>query len=223
MSPPPGLAPSVKICGLCRAEDAAEAAAAGAHYVGVILASGRTRSRDVDAAAAIYAAAPGLVRVGVFVDADAATMLAAAERLELNVLQLHGAETLETAADLRQRGLGVWKALRPRSGEEFRAGVERWRDAADALLVDGWSAAAEGGTGTRFDWDAVAPLRALVPPTLGLVMAGGLEPGNVAGGIAALRPDIVDVSSGVERAPGEKDPARVRAFIAAVRGGPPRR
>lgn len=222
MSVPGTLAPAVKICGLCRPEDAAVAADAGAQYVGVILAPGRTRSQDASAAADIYGAAPGVVRVGVFVDADVATMMAAAERLELHVLQLHGSEEPDTAAALRERGVGVWKALRPRSPEDFRAGLERWREGADALLVDGWHADAEGGTGTRFDWDAVAPLRPLVPATLGLVMAGGLEPGNVAGGIARMRPDIVDVSSGVERAPGEKDPARVRAFIAAVRGGPRR-
>lgn len=222
MSPAPGLAPSVKICGLCRPGDAAVAADAGANYVGVILAPGRTRSRSWEEAADIYAAAPAVVRVGVFVDADETTLLDAAERLELHVLQLHGTENMETAAAVRGRGLGVWKAIRPRDADEFRAGVERWSGAADALLVDGWNAHAEGGTGTRFDWDTVASLRDLVPPTLGLVMAGGLAPGNVGGGIARVRPDIVDVSSGVEHAPGEKDPARVRAFIAAVRGAPRR-
>ncbi|HEX7050975.1 MAG TPA: phosphoribosylanthranilate isomerase [Longimicrobiales bacterium] len=209
----------VKICGLCRPEDAGVAEAAGADYIGVILAPGGPRSQPIEAAAAIYAAAPGLKRVGVFVDASPETMASAARRLGLDVLQLHGAEDPRTVAALAADvGREVWKAVRPRDRAEFLAAVDRYGPVADALLLDGWSERGAGGTGTRFPWDEVAAVRDRVPAGLRLVAAGGLHPGNVTEAVARLSPDIVDVSSGVERRVGEKAPERVRAFVAAVRG-----
>lgn len=209
--------PAVKICGVCRPADAAHAAAMGADYLGVVLAPGGPRTRDVASAQEIFEAGQGPGRVAVFVDAPLAVLLEAAERLRLDALQLHGSEPPELAASLRERGLRVWKALRPRSAGELKKGLERYRDAADAVLLDGFHPGAAGGTGVRFDWDAAATLRAEVMPPLRLVVAGGLTPANVAGAVARLTPDIVDVSSGVELRPGEKDPERVEAFIAAAR------
>lgn len=213
--------PAVKICGLCRPEDAAHAAAAGADYVGVILAPGGPRTRSLEAARRIFAAADGPARVGVFVDATLDELLAAAERLRLDVLQLHGSEPPQLGALLRERGHVVWKALRPRSRGELLDGAAEHGGGADALLLDGFSPAAAGGAGVLFDWDAVASARSQLPEELGLVVAGGLTPANVAAAVTRLAPDVVDVSSGVEARAGEKDPERVEAFIAAARDASP--
>ncbi|HEX6937823.1 MAG TPA: phosphoribosylanthranilate isomerase [Longimicrobiales bacterium] len=208
----------VKICGVCRPEDAAIAEECGADYIGVILAPGYGRSRTPEEAARIWAAAPRSRRAGVFVDPSPGSVLEAAERLALDVVQLHGAEAPESVAALRAQGrFRVWKAVRPRGPEDVVAAVAAYASAADALLLDGGSGGAAGGTGARFDWDAVAAVRGRLPPDLALVVAGGLDPENVAAAIARLSPDVVDVSSGVERSPGVKDPDRVRAFIAAAR------
>lgn len=207
----------VKICGVCRPEDAVLAAEAGADYIGVILAPGGKRSQTEAAAAEIYAAAPGCRRVGVFVDPRIEDVAALATRLSLDVVQLHGSERPEGVETLRGRGWEVWKAIRPRSAAQFLLGIERYAWAADALLLDGWSPSAPGGTGARFPWDEVAEVRDRLPSTLRLVVAGGLEPGNLADVIARLAPDVVDVSSGVESAIGVKDPILVREFVVAAR------
>lgn len=208
---------AVKICGVCRPEDAALAAAAGALYVGVILAPGRKRTRTLDEAAGILAAAGAARRVGVFVDAAPAEVLTAARRLGLDAVQLHGDEPPEVAAAVRAGGCEVWKAVRPRTRDDFLAGVRTYEEVVDALLIDGWSPLDVGGTGTRFPWSEVAAARRALAGGTRLVAAGGLGPDNVAEAIATLDPDIVDVSSGVERTPGVKDAGRVRSFLSAVR------
>ncbi len=214
----------VKVCGVCRPADAALAAEAGAAYIGVILSRGFRRSQAEAAAAAIYAAAGTARRAGVFVDEAGPIVEAAASRLGLQVIQLHGAEPPSLARALRRADVEVWKALRPRDAEELLAAAQAYADAADALLLDGTGS---GGTGTRFEWELVARVRERLPAQLRLVVAGGLTPANVAEAIERLRPDVVDVSSGVEIAPGEKSPQAVRAFVAAARGaageavGPP--
>jgi phosphoribosylanthranilate isomerase len=157
-------------------------------------------------------------RAGVFVNATADELRRAAERIALDVLQLHGDEPPELAEALRREGFTVWKAVRPRSGDEFAAAAVLYAGAVDALLVDGFSADARGGTGTAFPWREVAERIAAVAPETAIVAAGGLRPENVARAARILRPDVVDVSSGVESAPGVKDPDAVRAFAAAVRG-----
>ncbi len=204
----------VKLCGICRPADAALAAAAGADYIGVILSPGFRRSQEAAVAAGIYAAAGTLARAGVFVDAARPTIEDAVAGFGLRVVQLHGGESPALARALRRPGLEVWKALRPRDAEALLAAAERWADAADALLLDGGGG---GGTGTRFDWEAVARVRERLPAGLRLVVAGGLTPANVAEAVARLCPDVVDVSSGVESAPGRKSPEAVRAFLAAAR------
>jgi phosphoribosylanthranilate isomerase len=209
--------PRVKVCGLTRAQDAAMAGAAGADYLGVILAPGRVRSVTPDAARRIFSGS-ALVRVGVFVDADADSLRDAANAAGLDVLQLHGDEPPELCATMRAAGYTVWKALRPRTAGEFGEGAARYAGVVDALLVDGWSPVDHGGTGTRFPWQAVAALRAAdAGAGPALVAAGGLRAENVAEAVRILSPFAVDVSSGVELAPGIKDPARVAAFVAAVR------
>lgn len=211
-----GMSAGVKICGVCSPADAALVADAGADYLGVILAPGRTRSRTLAEAASIFDAAPGVKRVGVFVDASAAEVQAAAERLRLSVVQLHGAEPPALAASLRDV-CSVWKAVRVRAPDVVEAAFTAYDGAVDALLLDGWVPHAEGGAGARFAWGDVAPLRDRWPASLRLVAAGGLRPGNVRAVIDVLAPDVVDVSSGVESAPGVKSAAAVKEFVAAAR------
>jgi phosphoribosylanthranilate isomerase len=210
-------APEIKICGITRREDAEAAAEAGADYLGVILAASGPRQVTAAQAAELLAGLP-IRRVGVFVDIPAEQVEAGAEEAELDVVQLHGDETPELAASLRCSGREVWKAVHPRTEAEFLSAIHRYEDAADALLLDGWNPAAAGGTGTRFPWSEIGEGRAALPATLRLIAAGGLTPDNVAEAIDRVRPQVVDVSSGVESSPGHKDAARVRRFIAAARG-----
>lgn len=219
--------PAVKVCGLCRPEDARAAVEAGAGYVGVVLARSGGRRQSIESARRIFEAAGDAARrVGVFVNGSALRAADSARSLGLDVLQLHGSEPPDTAEFLRMVGpWKVWKAIRPRSRTHFENLLARYADSVDGIVVDGWSAAAAGGTGTRFPWEAVAEARALVPEHLTFVVAGGLTADNVARAVELLAPDVVDVSSGVERVVGEKDAARLEAFAAAARGvsGPNRR
>lgn len=197
----------IKICGITRPEDAREAERAGADAIGMIFAPGSARRVTPERAEAIGAAVgPLLVRVGVFVDAPLDDVRALVERLRLGAVQLHGSEPPAYAAALRER-VPVIRAV------AFREGLTPGSLAAypaDAVLLD----AARPGSGTAFAWDAARAWRG--HPRL--ILAGGLGPDTVGRGIAALAPYGVDVASGVERAPGEKDAARVRAFVQAARG-----
>jgi len=209
--------PALKFCGLTRRADAELACEAGAAYLGVILAPGGRRT--VSAATAAEAVR-GLraEAVGVFVDQSVAEVASLAERAGVSVLQLHGEESPDTIATLRARGAWrIWKAVRPRTAEEFLSALERYAGVVDALLLDGSSAAAPGGTGARFPWELNAPLRGGVPAGVALVAAGGMRVENVAEAVRLLRPDVVDVSSGVESAPGEKSAGLIQDFAAAVR------
>ncbi|HEX8392107.1 MAG TPA: phosphoribosylanthranilate isomerase [Longimicrobium sp.] len=207
--------PAVKVCGLMRPSDAAAAVDAGAGYLGVILAPGGKRTVTAAQAGVILGGLHAR-RVGVFVDADEPALHAAAREAGLHVLQLHGDEPPELADRMRAAGYEVWKAVRVREAADVRAAAERYAGSVDALLLDGYSAAAHGGTGTRFPWEEVAAIRPSLPPGLRLIAAGGLRPDNVAHAARLLRPDAVDVSSGVEASPGVKDHGAVRAFVQAV-------
>jgi phosphoribosylanthranilate isomerase len=210
----------VKVCGLCRPEDAAVAAAAGASHAGVILAAGGPRERSLDEAAGIFGAAAGLRRVGVFANRDVAEVVRSAQRLALDVVQLHGDESTDDVARIASGPWAVWKAIRPRTAAELEAAYGTWNGRVDALLVDGAGAGALGGTGTRAPWQALAPGRWSGPPLF--VLAGGLRPENIADALASLDPDLVDVSSGVETSPGVKDPDAIRAFVTAALAAAPR-
>jgi phosphoribosylanthranilate isomerase len=220
MSPaPPRTGVAVKICGVCTPEDAALATSAGADYLGVILAPGRTRSRSLSQAAAIFGDTTAR-RAGVFVDAAPAEVLAAAAELNLDVVQLHGDETAEQVEAVRNGappGLRIWKAVRVREAADIVSAGSMYAGRADALLLDGWSPAGHGGVGARFDWEAAAVALKGLHASLKVVAAGGLGPDNVAHVIALLRPAVVDVSSGVEESPCRKSAERVHGFIEAAR------
>jgi phosphoribosylanthranilate isomerase len=207
---------AVKVCGLTRHEDARVATEAGAAFLGAVFAPGGRRTVTPEAARVIFGDLPAR-RVGVFVDAPLEELEAAARAAGLHVLQLHGDETPELAAELRARGWTVWKALRPRTGAEFAAEAPRWAGSVDALLLDGFSTAARGGTGASFPWTDVAAHRDALPAGVRLIAAGGLRPDNVAEAAGILRPDVVDVSSGVEFSPGIKDADAIRRFIHAAK------
>ncbi len=202
---------ALKVCGLTTPEDAVAAAEAGADAIGLVFFARSPRAVTLERAQHVARALPaGVLRVGVFVDAPRAELLRLADAVPLDVLQLHGHEPL---ADLSGLPRPVWKALGVQRGFDLEQ-ARRYAERAAALLLDAGGQALPGGSGVAFDWSLARPARAL---TQRLVLAGGLTPDNVGAAIAALQPDVVDVSSGVESAPGRKDPIKLRAFAAALR------
>ena len=213
------MRPLVKICGVCRREDAEVAAAAGADYVGVILADGFSRTCSAREARAIYAAAGDALRVGVFVDGSFRRMVRLARDLRLDVIQLHGDETPETVRRVGEAGdWRVWKSVRLSRPDDLERASGRYSEWVDGLLVEGWTPRPGGGTGAAFDWAAAASVRRELPGDVRFIAAGGLRPENVDELIGRLSPDVVDVSSGVEASLGVKSESAVRAFVAAARG-----
>lgn len=207
----------VKFCGLTRPQDAAYAASLGAAYVGVIFAES-PRRLDPGAASDVLDAARGLAQtVGVF-GPDAAERIATVARVaRLDVVQLHGDPTPDVIRDVRHRFAGqVWAVVRV-AGGEIPDALPGLMDLADGIVLDAKVPGQLGGTGTTFDWDVISTVLDRAPERARLVLAGGLNPSNVAHAVRVVAPDIVDVSSGVESAPGIKDHARMRAFSDAVR------
>lgn len=212
MSPQPSAAPTraflVKICGVTTPEDAAFASGAGAGAIGVNFWPGSKRfvGEAARAAEVLAAIAPGVLKIGVFVNAPAAEVLDVADRLGLDRVQLHGDE--QAAAFTTVAGARLVRAVRVRDRASFD-GAAPWHASwflYDAL-VTGY-----GGGGVVAPW-ALVDAHARRP----FLLAGGLTPQNVAQAILATRPAGVDVASGVEHAPGRKDPAKVAAFIRAAR------
>lgn len=205
----------VKICGLRDRVGLDAAARAGAAYVGFVFFPPSPRHVGWEAAAALAAdAPPGLCKVGLVVDPDAATIERIAG-LPLDMIQLHGAETPARASDIRARlGLPVMKAVGVRGPDDLAA-LDLWESVADQILCDAkppQDATRPGGIGKAFDWSLIAGRRWRRP----WMLAGGLTLENVAEAAARTGAAQVDVSSGVESAPGVKDPARIAAFCAAA-------
>ncbi|APE31982.1 N-(5'-phosphoribosyl)anthranilate isomerase [Halomonas aestuarii] len=197
----------VKFCGLTREEDVDAAVAGGADALGFVLWPGSKRAIDAERLAELSARVPAFVtRVGLFVDPTPALVTRCAEHLDL--LQFHGEESPETCT----AAVRPWiKALRMRDGLDLPAAAESYRGAR-ALLLDAYRPGVPGGTGETFDWSRIPA--SLAKP---VILAGGLTPDNVAEAIAAVAPFAVDVSGGIEAAPGIKDAARMAAFLRAVR------
>ncbi len=210
------VAVEIKFCGLTRAEDARQAAALGAAYVGVIFAGG-PRMLTVDCARAVLADVPiGVQRVGVFADQTAEEIGQAARALSLSVVQLHADANPGRMSELRAHFAGaIWPVLRVSGGDLPDAAAELAR-LGDGLLLDAYVPGSLGGTGVSLPWNELAARVAEVRQNRQIILAGGLRPENVGSAIASLMPDVVDVSSGVERSPGIKDHDRMRAFRDAV-------
>ncbi|MBE2278154.1 MAG: phosphoribosylanthranilate isomerase [Rhodobacteraceae bacterium] len=208
----------VKICGVRTVGDIRAVASAGAAYAGLNFFPKSPRYVTPEAARALALAAPeGLCKVALTVDADDATLDAIVEAVPLDMLQLHGQETPARVAEIRARyGLPVMKALGV-ADEGDLAGLLEMSLAADQILIDARppkGATLPGGNGVSFDWRLVGQRRWLKP----WMLAGGLTPANVAEAIRLTNARQVDVSSGVESAPGVKDPAKIAAFARAALG-----
>jgi phosphoribosylanthranilate isomerase len=207
----------VKLCGLrCRA-DVAAAAAAGAAYAGFVFYPPSPRHLSLADARWIAAgpAQPGLIRVALTVDATDDEFAAILDAMPIDMLQLHGAESPERVAEVRSRfRLPVMKAVGV-AVEEDLEGLPDYAEAADQFLIDARppkGAALPGGNGVAFDWRLIRDRRWPKP----WMLAGGLTPENVAEAVRLTGAGQVDVSSGVERAKGVKDPGLMRAFVAAA-------
>ncbi|HWM08083.1 MAG TPA: phosphoribosylanthranilate isomerase [Solirubrobacteraceae bacterium] len=208
--------PRVKICGITRPEDAELAVSLGAWAIGFILWPQSKRAADPAVAAGISRAMRRRVElVGVFVNPTLDEVVQASEAIGFTYVQLHGDEGPAFCTAVAERtGARVIKALRIASGADIRS-AQRYHT--DLHLLDAAAGSAYGGTGRTWDWRLLAHRHSSVP----MILSGGLEPGNVAEAVAAAHPWGVDVASGVESAPGIKDPAKVEAFIAAAAQGAP--
>ena len=200
----------IKICGITNLEDALLAAGLGADALGFIFYPKSPRKVAQEAAREIIAQLPPFVlSVGVFVDEDAALVRDLAARVGLDWLQLHGQESPEYCRSLGRR---VIKGFRIRD-ENSLLDLAAYRGAAQALLLDTYKQGQAGGTGETFDWRLAKEARQFGP----IILAGGLNPDNVARAIEMAQPQAVDVGSGVETAPGKKDPEKLKRFFAAIR------
>jgi phosphoribosylanthranilate isomerase len=200
---------TVKICGITRVEDAVAAARAGADALGFMFFPQSPRFVSFESAARICRElGPFPARVGVFVDPSEEEVSIAMRECGLNILQFHGNESPEFC-----RGFGAMsmKAFRIR-GPESLTQLSQYKT--DAWLLDSHVDGVPGGTGAKFNWDLAVEARKMGRP---IFLAGGLNPDNVAEAIRRVRPYGVDVSSGVESAPGIKDAAKVTAFVSAAK------
>lgn len=205
-----------KICGIGDPEAMRTAVAAGAAYVGLVFYPPSPRNVTAKQACGLASLARAPVKkVGLFVDPDDATLAAVTMQVALDLIQLHGRETPERVARVRAGfGVPVMKAIKVGSAGDVEA-ARAYEDACDLLLFDAKAPGATlpGGTGQSFDWTLLAG-RAWRRPWM---LSGGLDAANVAEAVRVTGARIVDVSSGVESAPGRKDPAAIRAFLDAVR------
>lgn len=206
----------VKICGLRDAASLQAAVDAGAAYVGLVFFPKSPRNVTIEEAAVLaQTVPPGVAKVALVVDADDALLDAITARVPLDILQLHGHETPERVSAIRARyGLPVMKAVGVAGPDDLTA-LDDYAKVADQILVDAKppkDADLPGGNGLSFDWRLIAGRRWPVP----WMLAGGLTPENVREAISLTGAKQVDVSSGVETAPGVKDAALIAAFCAAA-------
>ena len=199
----------VKVCGVTKPEDAELAVSLGATAVGMIFWAGSPRCVDVERARQIVSVLPAFVTaVGVFVDQPVESVAAVADAVGLGTIQLHGHEDANAYAPLNRR-LIKSVAVRDDSAEREAAAVAPRA----TVLLDAHDPVRRGGTGRRIDWTFAASIARVRP----IILSGGLTPETVDAAVRAVGPYAVDVSSGVESAPGRKDPTKLRAFFAALR------
>jgi phosphoribosylanthranilate isomerase len=203
---------------MTRPQDAAIGAEIGASYIGVVFADGPRRVTPGQAKKIFEAAGKTVKHVGVFGTNDPDEIARTAEETQLDIVQLHNDPTISDVAAIRGRFRGeIWAAIRV-AGSHIRHEAEPLFDSADAVVLDARSEKQLGGTGQALPWNELAVDLARDRGSSAVVLAGGLKPGNVGSAIRTLAPDIVDVSSGIESAPGIKDPWLMREFYAAVSG-----
>ena len=207
---------AVKICGLSDPQNLQTAIDAGTRFVGFVFYEPSPRNVSFDTAWNLARAVPTSIRsVGLFVDPDDELLERVLTGIQLDMVQLHGNETPGRVAEIKDKyKMEVMKAIRVREESDLE-GIEGFEAAADWLLFDSKpeKATLPGGTGHSFDWSLLEGRTFSKPWMLG----GGLSPENVGDAIKQLSPNAVDVSSGVESAPGQKDPAKIKAFIEAVK------
>ncbi len=213
----------VKVCGITRWQDALAVQDTGAHAVGFVFYPKSPRCVSTERALSISRMlSPFMARVGVFVDAPLKEVLKTLETCRLTVAQLHGKESPEFCEAIQEEGFGVIKAVHVEKGEDatdhaknierLKRFCRRYLNCVNAFLVDTKHPVLKGGTGTVCDWTAVASIAREYP----IILAGGLNSGNVEEAVKRVRPMGVDVSSGVEISPGIKDAAEVRRFVTEV-------
>lgn len=207
----------VKICGVTRVDDAVGIAGLAVDYIGLNFWSRSKRYVTLEAAEAIARAVAALRSapklVGVFVDPTIDEVVAATQRLDIDIIQLHGNESPPLCVEIGQRvHRPVWKAVPVATASDI-ASLDSWP--VEAILLDAPSAG-RGGAGVAFDHNVARQAHDRYP-ALSMVLAGGLNAGNVAAAVELVRPWCVDVASGVEVSPGVKDLAQVAAFVAAAR------
>lgn len=203
------MAVKVKICGITSADDATQAIHAGADALGLVFYPPSPRYIDTETAATIArSVGPFTILTGLFVNAAAAEIEQTLSAVPLNLLQFHGDEDGSFCDSI---GLPYTKVIRVKADTDILREIDCFPNAR-GFLLDTWKASQYGGTGSVFDWG-------MIPPDLDrpVILAGGLTPDNVAAAIAAVKPYGVDVSGGVELAPGKKSADAVKRFIANVR------
>lgn len=199
----------VKVCGITRPEDALVAVRYGVHAIGLLFWSGSKRAVSLEQARAICEVIPPFVAVvGLFVDPKEEEVASALSAVPINLLQMHGSES---PAFCRQWQIPYIKALKVQPGSDLTKQAAQYKEAR-GFLLDSVHDGRFGGTGQQFDWT-------LIPDNFArpIILAGGLNPATVGEAITSLRPSAVDVSSGVEISPGNKDPEKIRQFMKAVK------
>lgn len=208
--------PQVKVCGLTVVDEAVECAHLGADAIGLVFYPPSPRFVTRSTAREISASLPrGVSKIGVFVDAPFLEIMKMAESCGLDFVQLHGCEPPATVEAFESLGISVIKALFT-GKKPFISEAQNYP--ASAFLVESGAGALPGGEGLRWEWSEAGSFAGRIP----CILAGGLSPENVSEAIRQFGPDAVDVSSGVESAPGRKDGNKVRAFIEEVRKAKPR-
>ena len=201
----------VKICGLTNLDDARAATDAGAHALGFIFFGGSPRYITPTAATRVIKQLPPFVsKVGVFVNESIDSIREIARTTGIDAVQLHGEETPHLCEALSSDGFNVIKAFRIK--DQFSLAPLRGFSTS-AFLLDSFVPGQLGGTGAKFNWDLAIQAATFGTP---IILAGGLEPENIRDAVSKVSPYAVDVSSGVEKSPGQKDHSRIRAFITAA-------
>jgi phosphoribosylanthranilate isomerase len=198
----------VKICGITNIQDALTCIINGVSALGFVFAPSKRRISVAQAYEISRQLPPFITKVGVFVDEDPSVIKEILKDCQLDLAQLHGAEPLTISEILPGRIIKAFKAGLDQPDPAWRGLPIR------AVLIDAFSAQAAGGTGQTFDWSLFEGFRVLGYP---LILAGGLNPGNIQTAIQITKPDAVDLSSGVEQAPGIKDPEKIKELMMNIR------